>query len=184
MRPLTRSCFLLERFSLLILFLLRTCLPSLWSLPFPLHALALIPLFLAKVGLSLTFTPSHLTIGWPGQIALFLFPLAKTAPVFMQTPHFVLLRPLFAIRQAQFVQVFPLKPALFCKLSTGLGSTNDSAFFFPSPFLALFLPLCLFVYLKLSGKSSGYCLSSPPLLSSYNGFSDTDFSLGSTLLMS
>ena len=39
LRPLTRSCFLLpllERFSLLALnFLLRTCLPSLWSLPFP-----------------------------------------------------------------------------------------------------------------------------------------------------
>ena len=40
--------------------LLGICLPSRWSPPFPLHALALIPLFLAKVQLSpiLTLSPS------------------------------------------------------------------------------------------------------------------------------
>ena len=37
---------------------LWNCFPSLWGPPFPLHALALIPLFLAKVGLSFTFTLS------------------------------------------------------------------------------------------------------------------------------
>ena len=37
------------------------------------------------------------------------------------------LRPLFPFRQAQYVQVFPLKPAPFCTLFAGLGSTNKSA---------------------------------------------------------
>ena len=34
---------------------------------------------------------------------------------------------LFPFRQIQFVQVFPLKPASFCKLSAGLSSTKKSA---------------------------------------------------------
>ena len=33
---------------------------------------------------------------------------------------------LYPFRQAQYVQVFPLKPAPFCQLSAGLGSTNKS----------------------------------------------------------
>ena len=37
------------------------------------------------------------------------------------------LRPLFFFQQAQYVQVFPLKPAPFCKLVAGLGSTNKPA---------------------------------------------------------
>ena len=74
---------------------------------------------------------------------------AKTALVFLPTAHFVVLRPPFPIRPAQFVQVFPLKPAPFCKLSAGLGSTKRSAiplrlslcpchfvFFFVFPFTA------------------------------------------------
>ena len=47
--------------------------------------------------------------------------------MFLPTAHFVILRPHFPIRQAQFVQVFPLKPAPFCKLSADVGSTNKSA---------------------------------------------------------
>ena len=39
------------------------------------------------------------------------------------------LRPLYPFRQAQYVQVFPLKPAPFCTLFAGLGSTNKSAIF-------------------------------------------------------
>ena len=54
------------------------------------------------------------------------------------------LRPLFPFRQAQYVQVFPLKPAPFCMLFAGLGSTNKSAIF-----------LLFFYYLTL-------VLSSPP----------------------
>ena len=37
------------------------------------------------------------------------------------------LRPLVPFRQAQYVQVFPLKPAPFCTLFAGLGSINKSA---------------------------------------------------------
>ena len=64
MRPITRSFFLLlllERLFLLALpVLLGICLPSRWSPPFPLHALALIPL-------SLTYfdsLPPHDLILW------------------------------------------------------------------------------------------------------------------------
>ena len=91
-------------------FLLGTCLPSLWSPLFPSHAFALIPLSPAKVRLSLTLTLSPLVIWYSGQ-----------------TAHCVALRPLFPFQQAQYVQVFPPKPAPFCKLFAGLGSTNKSA---------------------------------------------------------
>ena len=37
------------------------------------------------------------------------------------------LRPLFPFRQAQYVQVIPLKPAPFCTLFAGLGNTIKSA---------------------------------------------------------
>ena len=37
------------------------------------------------------------------------------------------LRPLFPFQQAQYVHVFPLKPAPFCTLFAGLGSINKSA---------------------------------------------------------
>ena len=37
------------------------------------------------------------------------------------------LRPLFPFRQAQYAQVFPLKPAPFCTPFAGLGSTNKPA---------------------------------------------------------
>ena len=58
------------------------------------------------------------------------------------------LRLLFPFRQAQFAQVFPLKPAPFCMLFAGLGSTNMSA-----------ISLLFFYYLAL-------VLSSPPCLCS------------------
>ena len=37
------------------------------------------------------------------------------------------LRPLFPFQQAQYVQVFSLRPVPFCTLFAGLGSTNQSA---------------------------------------------------------
>ena len=47
--------------------------------------------------------------------------------------------------EAQYVQVFPLKPASFCKLSAGLGSTKKSAtslfFFFSLTLVILSSPL-------------------------------------------
>ena len=81
MRPLTRSCFLLPVLGRLFLHalpvLLGICLRSRWSPPFPLHALALISLSLAKVRLSPTLTLSPLMVWYAGQTALFLFPLGK-----------------------------------------------------------------------------------------------------------
>ena len=117
--------------------LLRAYLRSPWSPPFPPHAPTLIAILLAKVRLLLTLTLFHFT----KQVALFLLRLAKTALVYLPTAFFVALRPLFFFQQAQFVQVFPLKPAPFCKLFAGLGSTNKSAIFLLSLTLAaLFSP--------------------------------------------
>ena len=64
---------------------------------------------------------------YSGQTALFLFLLARAAPAFLPTALSVALRPLFSFRQAQFAPVFWLKPAPFCTLFAGLGTTNKSA---------------------------------------------------------
>ena len=114
---------------LAVLFLHEICIPSLWSPPFSLHALALIPLFYVNVRLLLTLTLSPLMIWCSGQIALFLFLLAKAAPAYLPTALSVALWPLFPFRKAQYVKVFLLKPAPFCKLFAVLGSTNKSATF-------------------------------------------------------
>ena len=87
------------------------------------------PLFLAKVRLLLTLTLSHLTTWYYGQTALFLFLLAKVALAYFPTALSVALRPLFPFQQAQYAQVFPLKPAPLSMLSAGLGSINKSATF-------------------------------------------------------
>ena len=86
---------------------------------------------------------------------------------------------------------FPLKPAPFCTLFAGLGSTNKSAIsLLFSYYLTLVLssPPCsllhLSSYLKLCGRSGRDCLLSPPVLSDYNGSPDTRFSRGMTRLMS
>ena len=133
MRPLTRSCFLLlvlgRLFLLALPFLLGICLRSLWSPPFRLHALALIPLFLAKVRFSPTLILSPLIIWCFELTALFLFLLARAAPVYLPTALSVALRPLFPFLQAQYAQVFLLKPAPFSTLFAGLGSTIKSAIF-------------------------------------------------------
>ena len=194
MRPITRSCFLLHllgRLSLLALpLLLGICLCSLWSPPFPLHAPALISVSLTKVRLSLTLTHSPLTIWYSGLTALFLFLLAKAALAYLPTAFSVALRPLIPFQQAQYAQVFPLKPAPFCMLFAGLGSTNKSAvcllFFYLT--LVLSLPPCplLYVssYFKLCGRFGRNFLVSPPVLSGYNGSPDTRFFRGTTRLMS
>ena len=195
MRPLTRSCFLLLVLGRLLLlalpFLLGICLPSRSSPPFPLHALALISLTLAKVRLSPTLTLSPLMIWYSGQTALFLFLLARAAPASLPTALSVALRPLFPFRQAQFVPVFLLKPAPFCTLFASLGNTIKSAIFllFSSCLtLVLSSPPCsllhLSCYLKLCGRSGRNCPFSSPVLSGYNGSPDTRFSRGTTQLMS
>ena len=194
MRPLTRSCFLLFLLGRLFLLALPVlpgiCLLSLWSPLFPLHALALILLSLAKMRLSPTLTLSSLMIWYSGLTALFLFFLARAAPAFLPTALSVALRPLFPFRQVQYVQVFPLNPAPFCTLFADLGNTIKSAISLLFSYLTLVLssPLCslllLSCYLKLCGRSGRNCLLSPPVLSGYNGSSDTRFSRGTTRLMS
>ena len=110
LRPLTRSCFLLLLlggiFLLSLPLLLGTCLSSLWSPSFPLHAPPLISLLLAKVRLWLTLPLSFLTIWCSGQTALFLFLLAKAALACLPTALFGALRPLFPFQQTQHAQVF------------------------------------------------------------------------------
>ena len=76
----------------------------------PLHAPALIPLSRQDAA------PAHLTIWYSEQAALFLFLLTKAALAYLPTAFSVALRPLFPSQQAQYAQVFLLKPAPFCKL--------------------------------------------------------------------
>ena len=59
--------------------------------------------------------------------ALFLFFLAKAALAYLPTAHFVAPGPVSPFQRAHKAKVCPLKPAPFCKLSGGLGSTNKSA---------------------------------------------------------
>ena len=102
----------------------------------------MLSLFLAKVQLSLTLTFSFLMILCSGQTALFLFLLARAALAYLPTALSVALRPLFPSQQAQYTQVFLLKPAPFCTLFAGVSSTNKSAislFFFVLSSLPSFL---------------------------------------------
>ena len=161
-----------------------------WSPSFPLHAPALIPLCLTKVWLSPTLTLSSLIIWYCGLTALFLLLLARAALACLPTAFSVALKPLFPFQQAQYVQVFRLKPAPFCTLFVGLGNTNKlSTSFFFSSYLTLVLspPLCpllrLSFYPNLCGRSDRNCFLSPAL-SGYNGSPDTCFSRGKTRLMS
>ena len=84
---------------------------------------------------------------------------------------------------------FPLKPASFCKVYVGLGSTNKSvvSLLFSYVTFALSSPPCpllhLFFFLKLCGRSRrNYFLSS--VLSGYNGSPDTRFSWRTIRLIS
>ena len=95
------------------------------------------------------------------------------------------------LKRGLYVQVFLLKPAPFCKLFAGLGSTIKSAIFLLFSFyltLVLSSPPCPFLHLssclKLCGRSGRNCLFSPSILSGYNGSPDTRFSRGTTRLMS
>ena len=87
------------------------------------------PLFLAKVWLSPTLTLSLLTTWYSGQTALFLFLLTMVALAYLPTALSVALRPLFFFQQAQYAQVFLLKPVPLSKLFAGPDSINKSATF-------------------------------------------------------
>ena len=106
--------------------------------------------------LSLTLTLSHLTIWCSGQRALFL--LSKAGIVYLPAAHFVSLRPLFPFRQAQFAQVFLLKPLSFCKLSVGLGSTNKSAISLLLLFDSRFFLSSVFSFTSNSLTGTIFCL--------------------------
>ena len=151
-------------------------------------ALALISLFHAKVRRSLTLILFPLTIWCSGQTTLFLLLLAKAALAYLPTALSVAPRPLFSFRQAEYAQVYLLKPTPFCKLFAGLGSTNKSGtslFFSFYLTLALSSPFCpllhLFFYLNLSCRSGR---NSPPVLSGNNESPDTRFYRETTRLMS
>ena len=182
MRPLTRLCFLLrllgKLFLLALPFLLGICLLLPWSPPFPLHVLALILLSLANVRLSPTLTLSPLMIWYSGLTALFHFLLAEAAPAFCQL---LSLWHSFLFGRPSMLKFFPPKPAPFCTLFAGLGSTIKSAIsLLYSYYLILVFssPPCpllhLSSYLRLCGRSGGNCLLSPSVLSGYN---ETVFSL-------
>ena len=122
-----------------------------------------------------------------GLTALFVFLLAKAALALLPTALSVALRPRFPFWQAQYAQVFPLKPVPFCMLFAGLGSTNKSAIsllFSSCLTLVLSSPPCrllhLSSYIKLCGRSGGNCLLSLSVLLDYNGSPDTRFSQGTT----
>ena len=66
-------------------------------------------------------------IWYSGLTALFLFILAKVALAYLPTALPVALSSLFPSQQAQYVQVFSLKPVPFCTLFAGLGSTIKPA---------------------------------------------------------
>ena len=148
-------------------------------------------LSLAKARLSFTLTLSHFMIWCSGQTALFLFLLPRAAPAFLHTALSVALRPLFRFWQAQYAQVFPLKPAPFCTLFGGLTSTSKFTIFLLFSCcvtLVLFSQPCpllhLSSYLKLCGRSGRNCVLSPPVLLGYNGSPDTCFARGTTRLTS
>ena len=147
------------------------------------------PPSLAKVRLSPIWTLSPLMIWCFGQTALFFFVLVRAAPAFLPTALSAALKALFPFRQAQYAQVFPLKPAPFCTFFAGLGSTNKCAISRLFSYLTLVLssPPCpllhLSSYLKLCGRSGRNCLLSP-VLSGYNGSPDIRFSRETTRLMS
>ena len=111
---------------------LLACPPSPWNLPsFTVESTLFspcshsdLPLFCQDAALTHLDSPP-LMIWYPQLTALFL--LAKAASAFLPTALPVALRPLFPFQQAQYVQVFLLKPAPFCMLFAGLGSTNKSA---------------------------------------------------------
>ena len=91
--------------------------------------------------------------------------------MYLPTALSVALRSLFPFQQAQYVQVFPLKPASFCTIFAGFGSTIKPATSFLFSYyltLALCSPPCPLLYfsfyLKLCGRSGRNCLHSAPVL--------------------
>ena len=75
----------------------------------------------------------------------------------------------FPFRQAQYVQVFLLKPAPLCKLSASLGSTNKSTIPLPFSYSPIFATLFSPPSFLLPESLRQICLLFLPVLSGYNG---------------
>ena len=135
-----------------------------------------------------SFAPHDLVLWTDNSV---IFPFCKGGSGVPANCSLVVLKPLFPFQQAQYAQVFPLKPAPFCTLFAGLDSTNRSAtsllfsFYLTTALVSAPCPLLyLFFYLKRSGRSGRNCSLSPPVLSGYNGSPDTRFSWETTRLIS
>ena len=126
LRPLTRSYFLLlgRLFQLALPFLLGTFLRSAWSPPFPCHAPTLILLYRQGVAIAhLDSLPPHDLVLWTDGS----FPFGKGGFGVLANRSLRGTEATLFFQQAQYAQVFPLKP--LCKLFAGLGNTNKSANF-------------------------------------------------------
>ena len=98
---------------------LLACPPSPWNLPS----------FTVESILSSSCSCSDLLLSRQGTALAHLDSLPPHDLAYLPTALSVALRPLFPSQQAQYVLVFQLKPALFCTLFAGLGSTNKFATF-------------------------------------------------------
>ena len=101
--------------------LLSPCSP-----PSPLHALALISLFLAKVRLSLTLTHFPLTIWCSGLTAVF-FPFGNGGSGVLGNCSLCGTEATLSFLAGPVCSSFFAETCAFCKIFDGLGSTNKSA---------------------------------------------------------
>ena len=143
------------------------------------------PLYFAKVRLLPTLTlspPPHALVLWTDSSVP--FPFGKSSFGVLAICSLCGTEVTLFFRRAQYVQVFPLKPAPLCWSRQHQQVCHFSSFLLLSDsrfvLTALFFPF----YLKLCGRSGRNCLLSPPVLSDYNGSPDTCFSRGTTRLMS
>ena len=193
MDPLTCLCFLLlvlgRLFLLALPFLLEICLSSQWSPPFPLHALALIPLSLPRLT-HLDSLPPHDLVLWTE--GLVPFPFGKGSSGVLVNCSLCGTEATLSFSADQVCSSFSAEACAILHALAGHGSTNKSAIFpLFSSYLTLVLSslLCPFLhlssYLKLCGRSDRNCLLSPStVLSNYNGSPNTHFFQGTTRLMS
>ena len=91
---------------------------------FCIHSRTHTSFYLLQLWPTLTLSPFMI---WYSGLTVLLLLLAKAALAYLPTALSVALMPLFSFQQAQYVQVFPLKPAPFCTLFAGRGSTNKPA---------------------------------------------------------
>ena len=194
MHSLTRSCFLLlvlgRLFSLAIPFFLGICPRSRWSPPFPVHALALIPLSLAKLRLSpiLTLSPHDLVLWIDGSVP---FPLGKGGPGVLANCSLCGTEATLSFSAGSVCSSFSAEACAilhalcwsrqhqqFCHFSSLLLLSDSRSVLatLSSPPSFLLSQTLWQIWQELSSLS--------PVLSGYNGCPDTRFSRGTTRPMS